>query len=58
MILALPWSQSNNNNNNNNKNNNNNNSAIFARLLITTLDCLVLPGPLPTALFDFVIVII
>ena len=50
-ILTRLWSQSDNNDNNNN-------SAIFIRLLNTKrLDCLVLPGALPTAQFDFVIVI-
>ena len=51
MILTRLWSQSDNNDNNNN-------SAIFIRLLNTKrLDRLVLPGALPTAQFDFVIVI-
>ena len=49
-ILTRLWSQS--------DNNDNNNSAIFIRLLNTKrLDRLVLPGALPTAQFDFVIVI-
>ena len=50
-ILTRLWSQSDNNDNNNN-------SAIVIRLLNTKrLDRLVLPGALPTAQFDFVIVI-
>ena len=50
-ILTRLWSQSDNNDNNNN-------SAIFIRLLNTKrLDRLVLPEALPTAQFDFVIVI-
>ena len=49
MVLALLWSQR----------DSNNSSAIFLKLLLTlkALDSLVLPGTLPAARFEFVIVI-